>query len=536
MPDSGRQGMQLLQGFAPTEYGYSGVGDLYKLIDAPSPLVGTPQTFLRSSSPTGGQAFLGTTGSGTDSHIYVLDGVWPAGAWTDRLVAGAADAEWFFVQFGDNTLAAGGTGIRLKVHTPAVPGFTNVASNVSPKFACIFGDRAFVANLSWNIAGITTTATTGTEADYIFASNHNDVGTFGDPSSTAGLGAMIFILRDEYGPITGLAATQSYILVCKERALIIGRRTTTYDIDWNYLGPRFGCNMPRSIVVDGEDVYLWSTSGPICVVGGREIKQIGLGRVSNSLISPFSDLGTRLRLGVTATGGSTYYPIYGTQDVVSGIVNWHFSPGTDTLGVASMELDTMIHFDPNTDKLSHTYCDTAVILNGAVTDLDYKAAASARVVPTNLDGMSPIGNIVFVRSNGQVWSHKQKSGVIAGTTQALTEDPFFRTPWFAGDDGGNFRIAGVYFEFQSYADFGVVSVTIDGIADRGSGTSSTWGPFTGVDLQGRIDTSNSPEWQMARITVTFGKTTTTVKNGAQNVRNISLFEVAIEPTTNQGAF
>lgn len=533
LPDTGYLGMRDIQGLVPTENGYSGIGQLRKLINAPASVTGTPIALFRSSYDTGGQLFLGTTGATTNSHIYVLAGAaFPAGSWTDRLSGGAADADWHFGQFGDNTLVAGGTAIRLKVSTPAVPDFTDVTSNISPKFITRFGNRIFAANLSWNIAGVTTVATSGTEPDYVFASNYNDVGVFGDAASSPGLGAAIFLLRDEYGPITGIAATESYILVTKKKALIIGRRSTAYDIDWNYLGARFGCVHPRSIVVDGEDIYLWANCGPICVVAGNEIEQIGPGRISHTVSSFPDGISSRMLLGVTVALGSTYYPIYASQDAVSGIVNWHFSPGTETLRVASMELDAMVHYDPDTKKLSNTYCDSATTLaDGVITDLDYKAVCSAIVVPTGLNGLSPIGNVLFARSNGEIWQHENSS---AG---ALTQDPHIQTQWFAGDDGGNFRIAGLYFQFPGFDAFGQVAVYIDGIMDRKTGFVITEGPFTGIDPQGKLDTAASSSFQLARIKIVFGKVNQflLLANAAQITRNIRLFEVVMVPTTQGGS-
>lgn len=529
LPDTGYLGMRDVQGFVPTENGYSGPGELYKLITGPASIVGTPIAMLRSAYDTGEQLFLGTTGATTNSRIYGLSAFPSGGSWTDRLSAGAADADWFFVQFGDNTLAAGGTGIRLKVSTPSVPDFTNVSSNISPKYICRFGNRVFAANLSWNIAGMTTTATSGTEPDYIFASNYNDVGTYGDSGSSPGLGACVFILRDEFGPITGIAATESYILVMKKRALAVGRRSTAYDIDWNYLGARYGCVDPRSVVVDGEDIYLWANSGPIRIIAGNEIEQIGRGRFTLTVTSPLNQINVRSTLGVTATLGQNHYPIYGTQDAVSGVVNWHFSPGTDTLNVASMELDTMIHYDPGTQKASNTYCDTAITVGtGTVTDLDYKATCSAIVNPVGLAGMSPIGNVLFARSNGDVWQHTSAGGAVSGVTTILTEDPYVETQWFAGDNGDIFRIVGLYFQFTSFADLAQVAVYIYGIDDRRTGTVTTEGPFTGVDAQGKLDTSAGSYWQAAKIKIVFGDSNVFVSAGVSRLRNLRLFEVITE--------
>lgn len=527
--------MLSIQGFAPTEYGYSGIGELYKIVNAPSPLVGTPQALLRSAYPTGEQLFMGTTGTGTNSRIYGLS-AFPGGTWTDRLAAGAANAEWQFLQFGDNTLAAGGTGIRLKVATVAAPNFANVTSNISPKFITRFGDRIFAANLSWNIAGITTTATTGTETDYIFASNHNDAGTFGDSSSSPGLGSAIFILRDEFGPITGIAATESYILVCKQRALIIGRRSTTYDIDWQYVGSSFGCVHSRSIVVDGEDIYLWSNSGPIRIVGGNEIEQIGNGRISWTMQQPaVIDGYPTISASVVGLGfGSSddgFSPIYASRDLVSGIVTWSYSPGTGLSFAASGYLDRMAFYDPNTQKLSWADCTNWNALGDPVLKpLKYKAIAPSRLAIPDGYLSSPISNNLFLRENGEIWSHYSKQGPDS-SGQVLSVDPYFGTNYFAGDDGGNFRIDGVYYQFQDFSVFGRIAVTIAGISDRAAGTVDDGGTYTGVDPQGRTDCGGSPEFQSAKFRITFGKVTSMVFNGAQRVRNLQLVELQLVPTT-----
>lgn len=534
LPDTGYQGMLSIQGLAPTEFGYSGIGEVYRIVEAPSPLVGTPQALLRSAYPVGEQLFIGTTGSGTNSRIYGLS-AYPGGTWTDRFAAGTANADWHFLQFGSNTLAAGGTGTRLKVATVAVPNFTNVTSNISPKFICRFGNRVFAANLSWNIAGITTVATTGTETDYIFASNYNDVGVFGDSASSPGLGATIFPLRDEFGDITGMAATETYILVCKERALIIGRRSTAYDIDWSYLGARFGCVHPRSIVVDGEDIYLWSNSGPIRIVAGDEIEQIGNGRISWTMQQPASIDGyptisaAIVNLGF-GSGVDGAMPIYANQDTVSGVITWLCSPGTGPDWTASGYLDRMIFYDPNTRKLSWADCTNWNSLGDAVLKpLKYKATASSRNQIAEGYRTSPISNSLYLRENGDCWGHYSDQGATSAS-QVLSVDPYFGTHFFAGDDGGNFRVDGVYHQFQDFSEFGRIAVTIAGVSDRGSGVIDDGGTYTGVDPQGRTDTCGSPSFQCVKMRVTLGNVLASVHNAAQRVRNVRLVEVEIMPT------
>lgn len=538
LPDTSLQNMLSIQGMAPTEYGYSGIGEIVGPLTSPAEQlgssVGTPQAVMRSAYPTGEQLFLGTTGAGTDSHIYGCS-AWPPGVWTDRLAAGAANAEWHFLQFGDNTLVAGGTGIRLKVSTVAVPNFTNVTSNISPKFICRFGNRVFAANLSWNIAGITTVATAGTETDYIFASNYNDVGVFGDSASSPGLGAAIFLLRDEYGPITGIAATETYILVTKGRALIIGRRSTAYDIDWNYLGARFGCSHPRSIVVDGEDVYLWSNSGPIRIVAGNEIEQIGNGRISWTMRQPTLfdvtplDSGVAVALGYGSSSDG-FSPVYATQDQVSGAICWHYSPGNVASSFnATGYLDRMVIFDPNTRKLS--WADTTswrLISGSSATALQYKCACPALYPVPNAYYSSPISNITFIDSGGHGWVHYSQNILNSGNA-VLSRDPSFTTQWFSGDDGDTFRIVGVYLQFQNFSAFGQISVTIVGISDRALGVEIENGPYTGIDPQGKIDTSACPWFQTMKLKIKFGAPGPAVLgHQAQIMRNLRLVEVITE--------
>lgn len=536
-PDTSLQNMLSIQGMAPTEYGYSGIGEIQNVTSPPSAFVsfaGTPQAVMRSAYTTGGQVFMGTTGSGTDSHIYMLD-AWPLGTWTDRLAAGAADAEWHFLQFGDNTFVAGGTSIRLKVSTPAVPNFTNVSSNISPKYICRFGNRVFAANLSWNIAGMTTTATSGTETDYIFASNYNDAGTYGDSGSSPGLGASVFILRDEFGPITGIAATESYIVALKARALIIGRRSTSYDIDWNYLGARFGCVHPRSVVVDGEDIYLWSNSGPIRIVAGNEIDQIGNGRISWTMRQPMlfdatpSDPGEAVALGYGSSPDG-YSPIYASQDQVSGVIAWSYSPGDpDSNFDATEYLDRMVLFDPNTQKLSWVNCESTRLIGGSsTTALHYKCACPALYPVPNGYLTSPITNILFVDDLGQGWTHYSDQVLNSGNA-VLSDDPSFTTQWFSGDDGDNFRVVGVYFQFQDFSAFGRISVTIVGIDDRAQGTEVENGPYTGIDPQGKVDTSACPWFQAMKLKIKFGAPGPAVLgHQAQIMRNLRIVEVVTE--------
>jgi hypothetical protein len=528
----GGEGMVEITNLVPTGGGFSGIGPRMAFSGAPTSIVGTPNAVRYH--PETSQIFQGTTGAGTDSRIY--ERIYPfPNTWTDRFAAGTANADWFFLPFGTSMLTVGGTGVRMMVSTAAVPNFANVTSNVSPKYMCRFGNRVFIANLSWNIAGITTVATSGTETDHIFASNYNDAGTFGDSTSSPGLGAAIFLLRDEFGPITGIAATETYILVTKPGALIVGRRSTSYDIDWSYLGARFGCVQPRSIVVDGESIYLWSNSGPIVVRDGTEVEQIATGNFQFTLEHRNNFGGT----SPVFLGYGSAAKVCGALDPDSGLIEWSYTPGTDLGSGAwgtSTSLDRSVVYNPVTKQASSLNLTSAQEVGSALGATSYKATCSITLkAGFPIDGQTPgpLTRILRVRgANGAIdylsmpFNFSNPADIFA--------NPVIRTHWFGSDTGMNFRIQGINFPFAKIADFGLISVVIKGINDRNAGTVYTEGPFIYVDPQGHLDTSASSEFQVISLEITLGNRGTLASTAAWSVRNFRLFEVNVLETTYQG--
>jgi hypothetical protein len=530
----GGEGMVEISNLVHTGGGFSGLGVQNVFANLPGGFTGAPQRM--TYNPSTGRILIGTTGAGTASQVYDYDWATSTMGSATNLATGIANADWNFVPWGSMTVAAAGTAHRLKISTPATPAFTNIGTDIRPKFICRFGQRIFAANCAWTIPGLVTSFPSPS-ADMVFASTSSSLtGTlaFGDAVTSGGLGAANWPLVDEFGPITGMAATETYILVTKPGTLIIGRRTTNLDIDWNYLGVRYGCIHPRSIVVDGEDIYLWSNCGPIRVVGGSQIEEIGTGNFSFTL--EHQNLFAGKEAIFVAQSGAL---IEGVQDPTSGIILWNYTPGvaTGSSWVASDYLDRALAYNPSSKSASLLYRERVAEAGTANTsNCEYLAGCS--VVSRQLDSNynhGPVSGIVMIDDLGGRLSQFAMPVDFEASHYVHSPDPTIRTHWFASDSGGNMRVSSVNLPFANISDFGKVIAVIRGISDRSTGAEVSEGDFFGVDAQGRIDTASSSEFQIISVEIRLGEQATLVSIASWAIRNFRVFELEILETTMQAA-
>jgi hypothetical protein len=516
----------------PGPNGFSGIGVIEELISsfAVGSIVGTPVAL--AVNPTNNDLYLATS-HGTNSRLYQtnLNAVVP---WVDKSVLGIANADWHLLPWGPRLLMVGGTGVRMKSYTPPAATWVDITTNVSPKYIARLGNRVWIANAAWTGP---TLGFPSPDPTVVWGSATDDPNTFGTITGNPGLRTTAFFLKDEYGDITGLAATQAYLAIFKATALYITRERSSYDFENECISKQFGTVHPRSAIVDGEDIYLMSNDGPIKIVNGERVERLGSGRVTWTLNwrDSFDGAGEVLAIGTTAP------KVYGSQDGVSGVIKWSYAPditaASGGVPTTSPYIDKAVLYDPASAAFSWVDQETQRLTQAATSASTLSAECSlttrANFAAGSLNGLyGPISSILTVNAAGAVTFLR---GTTDGTVQGLVYDaePQVVTHWFGASGGGMFRIRAVALPFLNFAQLGTITVKIDGIVDKSTGVVNSF-TFTGVDAGGRIDTAMSPDFLVARVVVTIGDYDNSLLTGPNGIRNWTGIELLLDDTVSPG--
>lgn len=521
----GGDGVFSARNLTPGKYGYSGIGLYGKISNGPGGGLGGTADALTTIMwhPAHNLIYTGET------NIRMIRSSTTAGVWTDRMAA-PANGDYHLMPWGNDTLAVGGHSFRMRSATGSAGLFANITTNISPKYIARFQNRVFVANCAWS--GITGVPWTSPDPDIVWASVTDNPLIFDTIQNRPADRTTFWALKDQYGPITGIAATESYVLVVKQAALIIGRPTSSYDMDWSYLA-YYGGEQPRSIVVSGEDIYLWTLRGPVVIKNGDEAIQLGSDRIhwtmSNNLVFDNSQW-------LMLASNTIPARVYGVQDMGSGIVSWFYNHAEDT--VTRLPLDRAIHYDPGSDKFSwshHEYAySQAGALNafniGCVGSLPYVLPEQTGYQRHTLSQMLMWVSDVGAGQVGSVWRFVDVSSATAWYRSA--QPPRISTHWFASDDGGMASIKSVTLPFASMADLAATSVTLQVIQDRADGAITSY-TYSGLDAGGRIDLSSSPSAQLFKLSVNLADDGSKLSN-AYTIRNWKGMEIDLVSTYDAG--
>jgi hypothetical protein len=504
----------------PGPNGFSGIGVIEELISsfAVGSIVGTPVAL--AVNPTNNDLYLATS-HGTNSRLYQtnLNAVVP---WVDKSVLGVANADWHLLPLGPSLLMVGGTGVRMKSYTPPAATWVDITTNVSPKYITRLGNRVWIANAAWSGP---TLAFPSPDPTVVWGSASDDANIFGTIAGNPGLRTTAFFLKDEYGDITGLAATQTYLAIFKAAALYITRERSSYDFENKCISKQFGTVHPRSAIVDGEDLYLMSNDGPVRIVNGERVERLGSGRVTWTLNwrNEFASFDNSV-ISIETTSPK----VYGSQDGITGLIKWSYGAEGSTY------IDKAVVYDPVSDAFSWINQKTEKATGAVGESFSLLSAECSLPVRSDLTAgqPGPISSILTVKESGKVVFMK---GLLSGLFGGLVynAEPQIATHWFGASGGGMFRIRAVALPFLNFAQLGTITVKIDGIVDKSTGVVNSF-TFTGVDAGGRIDTAMSPDFLVARVTVTIGDYDNSLLTGPNGIRNWTGIELLLDDTVNPG--
>lgn len=257
-----------------------------------------------------------------------------------------ADSGWQFASFGNAIYATNGN-FTDPIQYAAAPATDFVTSNiiVTPssydpycKYMTTIKNHLLIGNINFTAApsvAIPTSALTGTSYPHMVMWSATDAPRrFGDPKAAPEiLGSDYQDLLDGYGPVTGLSGGD-FAYIFKPRAVYVMEGPPwTFRPLFVGLGTVY-CN---SIVRYFDDVYFWSTAGPVRINASRSEPDF---LANSKLYPPIIDTNQTLNIphySYAATNNPSYsglsHPsgarmVHGWADMKRGLICWSFDSQT----------------------------------------------------------------------------------------------------------------------------------------------------------------------------------------------------------------
>lgn len=273
-----------------------------------------------------------------------------------RLVGGSYSASsndgWFGCSFGDNVVMTDYADDPQLLTSPSAANFEKLAQSgganpgMDPKaqFAFPIRQNLFLGklNLSASFDGLSS----GANPTCVAWSQSDNVRQYGSFNATPQLiGAGYQPLNyDAFGHITGGIGGE-YGLVAMQGGWV---RIDGPPYSFRPIAPSKSTRFPNSIARYGDDVYYWGSSGPAALRGGETPVDLGLDKVSRTLIDNLTGFSPTYSIHPSAAARQ----VACAADPVNGLVAWNYRTNAGTYGG-----DVTLYYNPSDGRFSfaHNY-------------------------------------------------------------------------------------------------------------------------------------------------------------------------------------
>jgi hypothetical protein len=298
------------------------------------------------------------------------------------------------------------------------------------RFVTVLGQHVVLANIRLPFdAGVIVR---GDYPQHIWWSKTDDETKFGDPATNAGWNSDFQPLADLTGQITGLVKIgDEHLAIFSADSVGLMSRTGGDDLfSFRILhrGSNAGTIYPASIVVQGEDVYYWSTAGNIMKMTNLNApERVGYGKITSwlqdSVNNPTYYFDTR---SITAGTDS----IFGFYDESSQCVGWMYPAGSP----GGTPVPKFLFYNVLTDRFSHGDCRTAsadIMAKTITNEGSYTLTTNGDIYVfgsplAGTDGSMRLGETLKTKTIGLIPEDPSQLGLEYKTAQVTRVRPIMR--------------------------------------------------------------------------------------------------------------
>lgn len=364
-------------------------------------------------------AITGGGGTGATATCTVL-----AGAVNTITVTAGGSGYTYAPTIGFSGGGGSGAAASMTATTSAIP---------QARFASVLGQHVVLANLRLPFS--TTIIASGDYPQHIWWSRTDDETKFGDPATNAGWNSDFQPLADLTGQITGIVKIgDEHLAIFSADSVGLMSRTGGDDLfSFRILhrGSNSGTIFPSSIVVQGDDVYYWSTAGNIMKMTNlNSPERVGYGKITSWLQDSVGNPNYYFdwRIPTVNPGPGQDY-IFGFYDETSQCVGWLY-PAGNSVGYPMR----LLFYNVLTDRFSHAECKTTS------TDVDGRTITGegSYVLTSNgdiyvfgtpmagADGSMRMGGKLTTKTVGLIPEDPSQLGVGYKTAQVTRVRPIMR--------------------------------------------------------------------------------------------------------------